>query len=65
MKRRPEAKSLNPEEIEFLQDCYNSLRQSLKFEPASEEGDAVARALILAYQRGIHDRANLLQLARY
>jgi len=64
MRSRAQLESLNPQDIEFLQDCFDTLQRSQLFPPMSEDADVVARALISAYQRGIRDKDDLLKLAR-
>ena len=64
MKRRIELQCFGPEELDLLQDCFDTLQKLQKFPPESDDAEAVARALIVAYQRGIRDRDDLISLAR-
>jgi hypothetical protein len=55
---------MGPEEVAFLQDCFDALQRKQKFPRDSADADAVATALVLAYQRGVRDQDDLLKLAR-
>lgn len=52
-----------PAEIDDLQSCFDTILERRGVARSSEEALAIARALILAYQRGIVDRHELVRLA--
>jgi hypothetical protein len=63
MRSYPEARALDPEAIELLQECFDALQETLRFKRPSEEADDVARALVLAWQRGVRNKTDLMMLA--
>jgi hypothetical protein len=64
MKSRPDTHAMAPEEVALLQECFDTLQQTQRFDRKGPDADAVATALVLAYQRGIRDKDDLLKLAR-
>ena len=63
MKTRADIHCFGSEEIDLLQDCFDTVQKLQKFPPGSDDAEAMARALIVAYQRGVRDRDDLLRLA--
>ena len=63
MRSRLDTQAMAPEEVAFLQDCFDALLRKQKFPRDSADADAVAAALVLAYQRGVRDQDDLLRLA--
>lgn len=52
-----------PAEIDDLQSCFDTILQRRGIARSSEVADAIAKALVLAYQRGVSDRQELIRLA--
>lgn len=57
------SKLLEPAEIDDLQACFDAILERRGIARSSETAEAVAKALILAYQRGVVDRDELIRLA--
>ena len=64
MRSRLDNAFLTPEDINLLQDCFDSLLKAQEFARESEEANATAKALVLAFQRGVRGKADLLRLAQ-
>ncbi len=52
-----------PAEIDDLQSCFDTILERHGVARSSDEAEAIARALILAYKRGVVDRHELIRLA--
>lgn len=63
MRRLPEVTALSPEEIDFLQECFDAILKARQLTKDSEPAGDVARALLLAFQRGVRSRQELIRLA--
>jgi hypothetical protein len=63
MRTRADKQALEPEEIAFLEVCYNAIIARRKLTPDTANAEDIARALIIAYQRGVRDQAELIRLA--
>ncbi len=50
-------------EIDDLQSCFDTILERRRVARSSDEAEAIARALILAYKRGVVDRHELIRLA--
>jgi hypothetical protein len=50
-------------EIDDLQSCFDTILERRRVARSSDEAEAIARALILAYKRGVVDRQELIRLA--
>ena len=53
----------SPDELNHLQVCFDDIIQRRRLVRPSEEADAVARALIEAFDRGVRDQTELIRLA--
>lgn len=52
-----------PAEIDDLQTCFDTILERRGVARSGDEAEAIARALILAYKRGVADRDELIRLA--
>lgn len=63
MQGREGTQVFSPEDLDLLQSCFDHILLRRSLHRTSAEADAVAQALILAYQRGVTDYDDLLKLA--
>lgn len=63
MRNVPGITVFEPAEIDDLQSCFDTILERRGVARSSEVADAIARALVLAYQRGVADRDELIRLA--
>ena len=63
MRDVPGITSSEPAEIDDLQSCFDTILERRGVARSSDEADPIARALILAYKRGVVDRHELIRLA--
>lgn len=63
MRNVPDITMLEPAEIADLQSCFDAILGRRRIARSSEEAGAIARGLMLAYQRGVVDRNELIRLA--
>lgn len=63
MRNVPGITAFEPAEIDDLQSCSGTILERRGVSRSSEVADAIARALVLAYQRGVADRNKLIRLA--
>ena len=63
MQARREAQAFQPDEVMLLQECYDVIVATHFLEPRSERSEEIASALILAFQRGVRDRDELIRLS--
>lgn len=63
MRLLTEALALTPEEVDFLQKCYDELLSEHGIGKASDDGQAVAKALLAGYGRGVTGETELKRLA--
>ncbi len=54
-----------PAEIDDLQSCFDTILERRGVARSSEDAEAIAKALILAYKRGVVDRHELIRLADF
>lgn len=63
MQNVPGITMFEPAEIDDLQSCFDTILERRGVARSSDEAEAIARALILAYKRGVVDRQQLIRLA--
>lgn len=63
MKGREGTQVFSPEDLAVLQSCFDEIVRIRRLPRPSPEADSVAQALILAFKRGVTDKAELLRLA--
>ncbi len=63
MQARREAQAFRPDEIRLLQECFDVIVATHFLESRSERAEEIASALILAFQRGVRHRDELVRLA--
>jgi len=63
MRNVPGITMFEPAEIDDLQSCFDTILERRGVARSSVEAEAIARALILAYNRGVVDRHELIRLA--
>lgn len=54
---------LHPDDLTFLQGCFDEIIKREALERGSESARDVASALVMAYQRGVREREALMHLA--
>ena len=58
-----EAQAFRPDEVRLLQECFDVIVAKRSLESRSERAEEIASALILAFQRGVRGRDELIRLA--
>jgi hypothetical protein len=60
---RREAQAFRPDEVRLLQECFDVIVVKHFLESRSERAEEIASALVLAFQRGVRDRDELIRLS--
>lgn len=63
MRNRADTQVFEPAEIDLLQACYDTIMARRQLAPDTATAEDIARALIIAYQRGVRDTRELIRLA--
>jgi len=65
MRGREGADIFGPSEMEFLQECFDTILERRKIVRSSELAEVVAGALMEAYSRGVTEKEELIRLADF
>ena len=63
MRTRRGSVALSPNEIDLLQQCFDTLLEKHKLPRTSGHADMIASSLFEAYRRGVTDEDELVKLA--
>ena len=63
MRGRKEVEGFSPWDLNNLQECFETVLAARHLAKGSEEAENIASALIIAYQKGVRDRDELIRLA--